>query len=174
MRIVGLGWRFGFLGSSYERDCYWTAPLNNCFHKNILLNPYQLPVRRFPLRCVGLMLRDPRRWFGCGDSSAARLFALKLRCKRLMHCTVYIQICIYIYMYSIYVPGSGSPPHPPCHGHGHNSSTPLPPCGMGGPWEGVGVIQPVTNSNVTGRIRWRKLISGETSMYAEISYKDVT
>ena len=103
MRIVGLGWRFGFLGSSYERDCYWTAPLNNCFHKNILLNPYQLPVRRFPLRCVGLMLRDPRRWFGCGDSSAARLFALKLRCKRLMHCTVYIQICIYIYMYSIYI-----------------------------------------------------------------------
>ena len=63
----------------------------------------------------------------------------------------------------IYVPGSGSPPHPPCH-----------PCGMGGPWEGVGVIQPPTSSNVTGRIRWRKLISGKTSMCADISYKDVS
>ena len=41
----------------------------------------------------------------------------------------------------IYVPGSGSPPHPPCHGHGHNINPP-PPCGMGGSWEGVGVIQP--------------------------------
>ena len=48
----------------------------------------------------------------------------------------------------IYVPGSGSPPHPPCHGHGHNLIPP-PPCGMGGPWEGVGVIQPPSNSNVT-------------------------
>ncbi len=74
------------------------------------------------------------------------------------------------------------PPHPPCHGHGHKPSTPPPPCGMGGHWEGVGVIQPSTNSNVTGRIRWRmlmyaevrwrKLISGKTSMYAEISYNN--
>ena len=43
--------------------------------------------------------------------------------------------------YCIYVPGSGPPPHPPCHGHGHNINPP-PPCGMGGSWEGVGVIQP--------------------------------
>ena len=42
---------------------------------------------------------------------------------------------------TIYVPGSGSPPHPPCHGHGHNINPP-PPCGMGGSWEAVGVIQP--------------------------------
>ena len=54
---------------------------------------------------------------------------------------------------SIYVPGSGSPPHPPCHGHGHNPSTPPPPCGMGGSWEGVGVIQLPTSSTATGRIR---------------------
>ena len=33
------------------------------------------------------------------------------------------------------------PPPPPCHGHGHNINPP-PPCGMGGSWEGVGVIQP--------------------------------
>ena len=44
-------------------------------------------------------------------------------------------------LYTLYVPGSGSPPHPPCHGHGHNINPP-PPCGMGGSWEAVGVIQP--------------------------------
>ena len=34
---------------------------------------------------------------------------------------------------------------------------PPSPCGMGGPWEGAGVSQPPTNSNVTGRIRLKKV-----------------
>ena len=67
----------------------------------------------------------------------------------------------------------GSPPTPPAMVMVIPINPP-PPCGMGGAWEGVGVIQPPTNSNVTGRIRWRELISGKTSMYAEISYKDVS
>ena len=69
-------------------------------------------------------------------------------------------ICLYMFQ----VPG---PPPPPCHGHGHNINPP-PPCGMGGSWEGGGGHP--ANSNATGRIRWRKLISSKRSMYAEISY----
>ena len=58
------------------------------------------------------------------------------------------------------------PPHPPCHGHGHNIN-PLP---LWNGWVlGRGGGHPA-NSNATGRIRWRKLISSKRSMYAEISY----
>ena len=77
-----------------------------------------------------------------------------------------LDICIYIYIYMFQVPGP--PPTPPAMVMVITHQPPPPPCGMGGPWEGVGVIQPPTNSNVTGRIRWRMLISGKTSMYAEI------
>ena len=75
---------------------------------------------------------------------------------------------LYIYMFQV----PGPPPTPPAMVM-VITHQPAPPCGMGGPWEGVGVIQPPT-SNATGRIRWRKLISGKTSMYAERSYKDVS
>ena len=73
-----------------------------------------------------------------------------------------------IYMFQV----PGPPLHPPCHGHGHNPSTP-PPVEWVGPGK-VGVIQPPTNSNVTGRRRWRKLISGKKSMYADINYTDAS
>ena len=53
-------------------------------------------------------------------------------------------------LYMFQVPGP--PPTPPAMVMVITHQPPSP-CGMGGPWEGAGVSQPPTNSNVTGRIR---------------------
>ena len=54
----------------------------------------------------------------------------------------------FVYMFQV----PGPPPTPPAMVMVITHQLPSP-CGMGGPWEGAGVSQPPTNSNVTGRIR---------------------
>ena len=70
---------------------------------------------------------------------------------------------MYIYKYinthGFQVPGLPSPPLPLSWPKPINLPSPL--WNGWGMWEGVGVIQPPTNSNATSRIRGNKLISGK-------------
>ena len=74
-----------------------------------------------------------------------------------------VLVCTYLYIYInthvFQVPGLPSPPLPLSWPKPINLPSPL--WNGWGMWEGVGVIQPPTNSNATGRIRGNKLISGK-------------
>ena len=94
-----------------------------------------------PIWCIHRPM-IPRLWIYTSIASVPRLWTFCFHNLNLDPMTVCFYICLWSHdCLSIYVPGSGSPPHPPCHGHGHNINPP-PPCGMGGSWEAVGVIQP--------------------------------
>ena len=172
-------WEGGYVSSQEvmehsHKGCWCEAPLKNdglktdpvCFFgvKRPLFSGKQLPSLKLTVSPWKEGHQSCKHQFAEGE-----LMFVSGRVKKTLICIMFDAIPAKVpktYI-PLYVPGSGSPPHPPCHGHGHNINPP-PPLWNG--WVlGSGGGHPA-NSNATGRIRWRKLISSKRSMYAEISY----